>query len=61
MGVGKPRGIRAARKLVQKRKDNKWADPEYNAINIPSRWKRPMGEAPQAKGIIIEKLAVEAK
>ncbi len=46
MGVGKPRGIRAARKLVQKRKDNKWADPEYNAKNIPSRWKRPMGEAP---------------
>lgn len=61
MGVGKPRGIRAARKLVQKRKVNKWADPEYNAQNIPSRWKKPFGEAPQAKGIIIEKLAVEAK
>ena len=61
MGVGKPRGIKAARKLIQKRKVNKWADKEYNKQNIPSRWRRPFGEAPMAKGIVIEKLAVEAK
>ena len=61
MGVGKPRGIKAARKLRNKRRVNKWADKHYNSMNIPSRWKKPMGSASHAKGIVTEKLAIEAK
>lgn len=30
MGVGKPRGIRAGRKLVDKRRENRWAQKHYN-------------------------------
>lgn len=61
MGVGKPRGIRAGRKLADKRRENRWAQKHYNQQNIPSRWKKPFGAASHAKGIVIEKLGVEAK
>jgi small subunit ribosomal protein S23e len=61
MGVGKPRGINAGRKLKNTRRLNRWADKHYNKMNIQSRWKTPFGTAPQAKGIVVEKLAVEAK
>ena len=61
MGVGKPRGIKAGRKLRNTRRLNKWADQHYNSMNIPSRWKKPFGSASHAKGIVVEKLAVEAK
>ena len=30
-------------------------------MNIPSRWKKPFGTASHAKGIVLEKLEVEAK
>lgn len=30
-------------------------------MNIPSRWKKPFGSASHAKGIVLEKLEVEAK
>ncbi len=29
MGIGKPRGIRAARQLRIRRRDNRWADKSY--------------------------------
>ena len=61
MGVGKPRGIKTARKLKIKRRVNRWADKHYNKMNIPSRWKKPFGSASHAKGIVIEKLDVESK
>jgi small subunit ribosomal protein S23e len=61
MGVGKPRGIKSGRKLKIKRQSNKWADKHYNVMNIPSRWKKPFESASHAKGIVLEKLAVEAK
>lgn len=61
MGVGKPRGIKAGRKLANKRKLNRWADKHYNKMHIPSLWKKPFGKASHAKGIVLEKLAVEAK
>jgi len=40
---------------------NLWADKHYNTMNIPSRWKKPFGTATHAKGIVLEKLEVEAK
>ena len=61
MGSGKPRGIQAGRKLLNKRRLNLWADKHYNTMNIPSRWKKPFGTATHAKGIVLEKLEVEAK
>lgn len=61
MGVGKPRGIQAGRKLKNKRRINRWADKHYNSMNILSRWKKPFGSASHAQGIVVEKLAVEAK
>jgi small subunit ribosomal protein S23e len=61
MGCGKPRGINAGRKLKNKRRLNRWADKKYNKTHITSRWKTPFASASHAKGIVVEKLAVEAK
>ena len=61
MGVGKPRGIKAARKLVNHRRTQKWNDKKYNKMHIPSIWKSPMAGASHASGIVVEKIAVEAK
>merc|ERR1712170_107380 len=61
MGVGKPRGINAGRKLKNTRRINRWAHKHYNKMHIPSRWKTPFGAASHAKGIVTEKIAVEAK
>ena len=61
MGAGKPRGINAGRKLKDKRRLNKWADKEYNKAHLATKWKTPFACASHAKGIVVEKLAVEAK
>ena len=61
MGCGKPRGILAGRKLKNTRRTQRWNDFFYNHANIPSRWKTPFGGASQAKGIVTQKVAVEAK
>lgn len=61
MGSGKPRGIRAARKLISKRKINRWADNEYNARMLASRFKNPFMGSCMAKGLVVEKIGVESK
>lgn len=61
MGVGKPRGIKAGRKLKTHRRNNRWADQEYNKRLIGSRMKNPFMGASHAKGLIVEKMGVEAK
>ena len=61
MGSHKPRGINAARKLRNHRRVNKWANKAYKLANIDSRWKKPFEGACMAAGIVVEKLAVEAK
>jgi small subunit ribosomal protein S23e len=61
MGAGKPRGINCARKLKNKRRLQLWNDKDYNKAHIGSKWKKPFACASQAKGIVIEKLGVEAK
>jgi len=58
MGSGKPRGMRAGRKLKDHRRINKWADKQYNKGMIGSRWKNPFMGASHAKGLIIEKFGV---
>ena len=61
MGAGKPRGIKAGRKLTIKRKLNRWADQDYNKRQLNTSYKTPFGGASHAKGIVTEKFGVSAK
>ena len=61
MGTGKPRGIRAGRKLHTKRKAQLWWDNDYNKRLIGSRWKNPFMGASHAKGLVTEKIGISAK
>ena len=61
MGANKPRGINAARKLQIKRRLNRWADKAYKKSVNQNQWKLPMQKASMASGIVVEKVAVEAK
>lgn len=62
MGKGKPRGLNAARKLANNRRDNKWADLHYKKRLLGTAFKSsPFGGASHAKGIVLEKVGVEAK
>ncbi len=58
MGKGKF----AARKLIKDTKKFRWSDPKYvrshGGVNIKSD---PLEGAPQARGIVLEKIGVEAK
>ncbi|KAH8233355.1 hypothetical protein KR026_007234, partial [Drosophila bipectinata] len=59
---GKPRGLRTARKHVNHRRDQRWADKDYKKAHLGTRWKaNPFGGASHAKGIVLEKVGVEAK
>jgi len=57
--IGKPRGIRTARKHVNHRRVQKWADKDYKKAHLGTRWKaNPFGGASHAKGIVLEKVYV---
>merc|ERR1711899_375281 len=60
MGMGKPRGLRTARKHVKNRRAQVWADLDYKKANLGTRWKaNPFGGASHAKGIVLEKVGEE--
>eukprot|EP00161_Ancyromonas_sigmoides_P007073 TRINITY_DN18286_c0_g1_i1.p2 TRINITY_DN18286_c0_g1~~TRINITY_DN18286_c0_g1_i1.p2 ORF type:complete len:151 (+),score=20.83 TRINITY_DN18286_c0_g1_i1:23-454(+) len=60
--MGKPRGINCARKLRNHRRVQKWADKAYKKANFGTALKaNPMGGASHAKGIVVEKIGIEAK
>ena len=62
MGSGKPRGLRAARKLRNHRRVNRWADKQYKKANLGTWLKaNPFAGASHAKGIVLEKIGIEAK
>ena len=61
MGSHKPHGINAGRKLKIKRRLALWADKGYKKAHSGSKWKKPFAEASHAAGIVVEKVAVEAK
>jgi small subunit ribosomal protein S23e len=62
MGKGKPRGLNAARKLANHRKEQRWADLHYKKRLLGTAFKSsPFGGASHAKGIVLEKVGVEAK
>ncbi|TIB65293.1 hypothetical protein E3P77_02769 [Wallemia ichthyophaga] len=57
-----PRGLQTARKLKTIRRDNRWADLQYNKKALGNFWKTsPTGGSSHAKGIVLEKVGVEAK
>ncbi|XP_013782536.1 40S ribosomal protein S23 [Limulus polyphemus] len=60
--MGKPSGLRTARKHVTHRRDQRWHDKDYKKAHLGTRWKaNPFGGASHAKGIVLEKVGVEAK
>lgn len=62
MGKGKPRGIQAARKLKNHRREQKWAKKLYRKRNLGTALKaNPFEGASHAKGIVLERMGIEAK
>jgi len=63
MGRSKaPKGEFAARKAIKKRKKFRWSQREYKRRVLKLKQKfDPLEGAPQARGIVIEKVGVEAK
>lgn len=62
MGKGKPRGLNAARKLRNTRREGRWADLSYKKRLLGTAFKSsPFGGSSHAKGIVLEKVGVEAK
>lgn len=58
----KAKGINAANKLMQRRKESRLMDKAYvkSAYGLKKK-SDPLGGAPQAKGIVLEKIQLEAK
>lgn len=55
--LGKPRGLRTARKLRVHRRDQRWHDKSYKKANLGTALKaNPFGGASHAKGIVLEKV-----
>ena len=62
MGKGKPRGLNSARKLRNHRREGRWADLTYKKRLLGTAYKSsPFGGSSHAKGIVLEKVGVEAK
>mmetsp|Transcript_150490 Transcript_150490/g.288335 ORF Transcript_150490/g.288335 Transcript_150490/m.288335 type:complete len:146 (+) Transcript_150490:48-485(+) len=62
MGSCKPRGYNAARKLRVHRRAQRWAQKSYNKSHSVSAMKaNPLGGSSMAKGIVVEKIGIEAK
>ncbi|XP_014233324.1 40S ribosomal protein S23-like [Trichogramma pretiosum] len=60
--MGKPHGIRTARKYKNLRREQRWNDKDYKKANLGTRWKaNPFSGASHAKGIVLEKIGIEAK
>ncbi|MFO8016015.1 MAG: 30S ribosomal protein S12 [Candidatus Woesearchaeota archaeon] len=58
----KPRGLNAGKQLKKRRRHGRWLDNIYTARTLGLRIKSdPLEGAHQAKGIILEKLQLEAK
>merc|ERR1711998_157310 len=61
MGKGQPRGLNCARKLRNHRKAQHWADKDYKKRNLGKEYAKPFGGTSHAKGIVLEKIGIEAK
>lgn len=61
MLTGKTRGMGAGRKLQLLRRNQRWADKDFKKSHLGSEWKKPFAGASHAKGIVLEKIGIEAK
>ncbi|CAH8652128.1 unnamed protein product [Heterobilharzia americana] len=62
MPAGKPSGLKTARKLRDHRRTQRWSDKAYKKAHLGTRWKaNPFKGASHAKGVVLEKVGVEAK
>ncbi|TKC40856.1 hypothetical protein EI555_012628 [Monodon monoceros] len=60
--MGKCHGLHTARKLHSHRQDQKWHDKQYKKAHLGTALKaNPFGGDSHAKGIVLEKVGVEAK
>ena len=60
--MGKPAGIRTGRKLRIHRRNQRWNDKIYcKAHSITTFKSNPFGGSTMAKGIVLEKIGIEAK
>ena len=60
--MGKPNGLRTGRKLRIHRRNQRWQDAKYSKANSVTAMKaNPMGGSTMAKGIVLEKIGIEAK
>ncbi|EHB14494.1 40S ribosomal protein S23 [Heterocephalus glaber] len=60
--MGKCRGLRTARKFRSHRRDQKWHYKQYKKAHLGIALKAsPFGGASHAKGIVLEKVGVEAE
>ena len=60
--MGKTAGRNTARKLAKRRQINRWADKDYRKAHHTFALKaNPFEGASHAKGIVLEKIGVEAK
>ncbi|MBA0880568.1 hypothetical protein Goshw_024491, partial [Gossypium schwendimanii] len=57
----KTRGLGAGRKLRTHRRRQRWADKAYKKSNLGNEWKKPFAGSSHAKGIVLEKIGIEAK
>ncbi|OEU12391.1 40S ribosomal protein S23 [Fragilariopsis cylindrus CCMP1102] len=60
--MGKPNGLRCGRKLRIHRRTQRWQDAAFcKANSITALKANPMGGSTMAKGIVLEKIGIEAK
>merc|ERR1711970_1674390 len=60
--MGKPSGLKTARKIRTHRRVQRWADKDYKKAHLGTTLKaNPFGGASHVKGIVLEKIGVEAK
>ncbi|KAL0344609.1 UNVERIFIED_CONTAM: 40S ribosomal protein S23 [Sesamum radiatum] len=57
----KTRGMGAGRKLKSHRRRQRWADKAYKKSHLGNEWKKPFAGSSHAKGIVLEKIGIEAK
>ncbi|CAN8237434.1 unnamed protein product [Cochlearia groenlandica] len=53
--------MRAGRKLKKQRTKQRWADKGYKKSHQGNEWNKPFETSSHAKGIVIEKIGIEAK
>ena len=59
--VGKTRGMGVSHKLKSYRRRQRWANKSYKKSHLGNEWKKPFVGSSHGKGIVIEKIGIEAK